>query len=148
MTIDERQSVLSAMREQHHRTCPICGALNPNGLRAVFEVRPDGTVQAEVVCGEDKEGYAGHLHGGIIASLLDGAMTNCLFSHGIRAVTGELVVRMIHPLQAGTAMVVRGWLERRLSPLYLMKAELRQGGRVSARGGAKFMRKMVKGVPC
>ena len=34
MTIEERQNVLSAMREQHHRTCPVCGALNPRtGLR-------------------------------------------------------------------------------------------------------------------
>ena len=148
MTIEERQNTLLAMRELHHRTCPICGDLNPNGLRAAFQVRPDDTVQAEVVCGEDKEGYAGHLHGGIIASLLDGAMTNCLFSHGIRAVTGELVVQMLQPLQAGTAMVVRGWLERRLSPFYLMKAELLQDGKLAAKGKAKFMRKMVEGVPC
>ena len=148
MTIRERQNTLSAMREQHHRTCPVCGDLNPNGLRAAFEVCADGVVEAQVVCGEDREGYPGHVHGGIIASLLDGAMTNCLFSHGIRAVTGELVVRMIHPLQAGTVVVARAWLERRLPPLYLMKAELRQGGRVAARGGAKFMRKMVEGLPC
>jgi len=139
VTIEERQDVLSEMREQHHRTCPICGDLNPNGLRAAFEVCPDGAVQAEVICGEGKEGYAGHLHGGIIASLLDGAMTNCLFSHGIRAVTGELIVRMIHPLQADSAVVARAWLERRLSPLYLLKAELRQDGRLAARGTAKFM---------
>ena len=147
MTIEERQNALSVMREQHHRTCPVCGDLNPTGLRAVFEVCPDGVVEAQVVCGEDKEGYAGHLHGGIIASLLDGAMTNCLFSHGIRAVTGELVVRMLHPLQVGTSMVVRGWLERCLPPLYLLKAELRQEGRLAAKGKAKFMRKMEEGVP-
>ena len=148
MTIEERQNALSTMREQHHRTCPVCGDSNPNGLRAAFQVRPDGAVEAEVVCGEDKEGYDGHLHGGVIASLLDGAMTNCLFSHGIPAVTGELVVRMHHPVQPERTMAVRAWVERCLSPLYLLKAELRQDGRVAARGKAKFMHKPAEGSPC
>ena len=146
-TIEERQNALLSMREQHHRTCPVCGDLNPNGLHAVFEVRPDGAVEAGVICGKAKEGYDGYLHGGIIASLLDGAMTNCLFSHGIRAVTGELVVRMVQPLRAGTKVVVCAWLERRLPPLYLMKAELRQGGRLAAKGRAKFMQKPPGRVP-
>lgn len=148
MTIEERQHALLTMREQHHKNCPICGALNPDGLRASFEVRPDGAVEAEVVCGEDKEGYIGHVHGGIIASLLDGAMTNCLFSHGIRGVTGELVVRMVHPLQGGTAVVARAWIEGRLPPLYVLKSELRQGGRLAAKGRAKFMQKPAEGSPC
>ena len=147
MTIEDRQNVLLAMREQHHRECPICGDLNPNGLRVAFGVCADGVVEAEVICGVDKEGYAGHLHGGIIASLLDGAMTNCLFSHGIRAVTAELTVRMSHPLRSGTPIVARAWLERSLSPLYLLRAELRQEGRLAARGRAKFMHKAAKGAP-
>ena len=144
VTIEDRQNALLSMREQHHRTRPVCGDSNPKGLRAAFPVRPDGAVEAEIICGKDKEGYDGYLHGGIIASLLDGAMTNCLFSHGIPAVTGELIVRMVHPLQAGTKMVVCAWLERRLSPLYLMKAELRQGGGVAAKGKGKFMRMAEK----
>ena len=45
---------------------------------------------------------------GSLLRCLDGAMTNCLFSHGIPAVTGELVVRMHHPVQAGTSDGVRG----------------------------------------
>lgn len=104
-------------------------------------------MEAEVICGSDREGYDGHVHGGIIASLLDGAMTNCLFSHGIRALTGELAVRMIRPIQAETSVVARAWLERRQPPLYLLKAELRQEGRLAAKGEAKFMRKMEERFP-
>jgi acyl-coenzyme A thioesterase PaaI-like protein len=33
------------------------------------------------------------LHGGVISSILDGTMTNCLFAHGTVAVTAELRVR-------------------------------------------------------
>jgi len=135
------------MRKQHHESCPVCGDLSPGGLHVAFEVCPDGAVEAEVMCGEDKEGYAGHLHGGIIASLLDGAMTNCLFSHGIRGVTAELTVRMSHPLQSGVPIVARAWIERSLLPLYFLKAELRQSGRLAARGKAKFMHKPAEGAP-
>jgi len=140
VTTDERQNALSLMRARHHRTCPVCGE-NPNGLRAVFQVRPDGAVEAEVVCGEDKEGYAGHLHGGIIASLLDGAMTNCLFSHGVQAVTGELSIKLRLPIDANAAVIVRAWLQESLGPLYYMRSELQQKGRVAASGRAKFMKK-------
>ncbi len=145
MTIEERQNALTSMREEHHRTCPVCGDRNPNGLRAAFEVRPDGAVEAEIICGKGSEGYAGHVHGGIISSLLDGAMTNCLFSHGIRAVTGELGVRMVRPLHGETPVIARAWIERSLPPLYVLRSELRQGGCLAARGKAKFMHKPVEG---
>ncbi|MBT3297003.1 MAG: PaaI family thioesterase [Verrucomicrobia bacterium] len=141
MTIEERQVALNKMREAHHRSCPVCGDLNPNGWHVSFDVCPDGAVEAEVVFAEDKEGYAGHLHGGVIASLLDGAMTHCLFSHAIKAVTGELTVRMHRPLRAGVAVAARAWVVRSMAPLYLMAAELRQNGRLAARSKAKFMQK-------
>lgn len=139
MTTEQRQNVLSSMRARHHSTCPVCGDLNDAGLRATFHACPDGAVQAELICGEEREGYAGHVHGGVIASLLDGAMTNCLFSHGIRAVTGELTVRMLRPIAAGRSIVARAWVDRRLAPLYYMKSELKQGDQLAAKGRASFM---------
>jgi len=148
VTIEERRQTLFAMRDQHHSTCPVCGDRNPNGLRVTFDVCADGAVEAEVVCGEDKEGYAAHLHGGVIATLLDGAMTNCLFSHGIRAVTGELKVKMLQPVQAEVPVVLRAWLERRLSLFYGMKSELLQRGQLAARGSAKFMHKPMEEGQC
>ena len=147
MTTEQRQNVLSSMRARHHRTCPVCGDLNDAGLQATFHACPDGSVRAEVICGEDREGYAGHVHGGIIASLLDGAMTNCLVSHGIRAVTGELTVRMLQPIEAGRIIVARAWVDRRLAPLYHMKAELKLGDELVARGRASFMNQSGEGEP-
>ena len=141
MTIEERRCALTKLREQYHRTCPICGDLNPNGLRVVFGVSQDGTVEAEVLCGEDKQGYAGRLHGGFIASLLDGAMTNCLFSYGVEAVTGELKIRLLLPIQPGEPLVVRAWLNEDRSPLYYMKSEVHQGGHLAARASGTFMQK-------
>ena len=94
---------------------------------------------AEIVLGTDTEGYDSHIHGGIIASLLDGAMTNCLFSHGIQAVTAELGVRMIHPVEAGKTITVRGQLERHMKSLYILNGSLPQDWSIVAKVNAKLL---------
>ncbi len=76
MNVERRQKILSAMRAQYHRNCPVCGGPDSDGLKIVFDACSDGTVEASIILGTDTEGYDGHIHGGIIASLLDGAMTN------------------------------------------------------------------------
>ena len=135
--------MLAKLRGQYHNTCPICGESNPHGLCVTFRATPDGAVEAEVLCGAEKEGYAGHLHGGIIASLLDGAMTNCLFSRGIAAVTGKMTLRLLQPVHVRQPIVVRGWVTKCRPPLFHTESEIRQGGRVVARASALFMQKDI-----
>jgi len=147
VTIEERRQSLVELRRVYHDACPVCGKSNPNGLCIGFAVGQDGIVRAEVYCGEDKQGYKGHLHGGVIASLLDGAMTNCLFSYGIAAVTGELAMRFLLPVAIGEPFVVQAWLNDSRSPLYHVKSEIRQSGHIAARGSARFMqRSTVRGA--
>ena len=55
-----------------------------------FVLQPDGSVRGVFFASAPLEGYTGLLHGGIAAAFLDGAMTNCLFAHGIEALTAEL----------------------------------------------------------
>ncbi|MBL7114785.1 MAG: PaaI family thioesterase [Kiritimatiellae bacterium] len=141
MTIRSRQEMLIAMRRQYHNDCPICGPLNTRGMKLAFEACSQGAVKANIMCSADNESYTGHLHGGILASLLDGAMTSCLFSHGIAAVTGELTIRLLQPVCAGTSILARAWLERKRAPFYLVKGELKQDGILAARAQAKFIQK-------
>ena len=86
----------------------------------------------------DLEGYPQTLHGGIIASLLDGAMTNCLFAHGHVAMTAELRVRYRKPVLIGPEMTIRAWITRSQPPLHLLEAELQQEGCAKAIASAKF----------
>jgi len=79
------------------------------------------------------------VHGGVIASMLDGTMTNCLFAQGIVAVTGELTVRYCKPVLIGCQLRLRAWIEEQHRPLYVMQAELTQEGCVKAAASAKFM---------
>lgn len=130
---------LKAMKAKAHPFCLVCSGSNPYGLALEFDVNDDGSVTASFLGHPALEGYPGRLHGGMIASLLDGAMTNCLFAHGHVAVTAELNVRYRSPVAIGCEMVVRAWMEKPHPPLYLMRAELNQEGCVKATATAKFM---------
>ncbi len=102
-----------------------------------FAVQDDGSVSASFLGHSALQGYPGFLHGGMIASLLDGAMTDCLFAHGHVAMTGELKVRYNKPVHIGQEIVIRGWITQSLSPLHLLKAELKQAGCIKATASAK-----------
>ncbi|MFH1418179.1 MAG: PaaI family thioesterase [Planctomycetota bacterium] len=139
MTIESAQVGLRRTRELAHSHCVVCGHTNSLGLRLDFSASDDGHVQARFDCGRPFEGYAGIVHGGVIASLLDGAMTNCMFARGIPALTAELTVRYRHPLVVGTSAVVRARVERSIPPLHLLKAEIVQAAQVKATACGKFM---------
>ena len=83
--------------------------------------------------------FTGLVSVGVIAAVLDGAMTNYLFARGLQAVTGELTVRYRHPVAIGETVLVRAWLQESLPPLHLLQAELQRDGCVRASATAKFM---------
>jgi len=129
---------------------PACLALCPRhhkhgaetsqfGLQLEFTVSEDGGVQAAFDCSKTFQGYGGLLHGGVISSLLDGAMTNCLFAHGQQGITGELKVRFRHPVVTDRPAIVRAWIERSIPPFHVLQAELIQDEWVKARATGKFV---------
>jgi acyl-coenzyme A thioesterase PaaI-like protein len=134
-------TTLAALREQAHSWCVMCGYLNPLGLKLEFQPCPDGSVAARFAGGVVFQGYDGMLHGGVIAALLDAAMTNCLFSLGRVAVTAEFTLRYHHPVAAFEPVVVRAHLQRSVLGLHLMHAELVQNDCVKVDATAKFMNK-------
>lgn len=134
-----KQNQFKSIRAEVHPYCIVCGQSNPFGLGVKFNSEADGSVTATFLGHSALEGFEGCLHGGMIASLLDGAMTNCLFAHGCVAMTGELKVRYREPVQIGEEMSVRAWIKHSFAPLHSLAAELKQGGRVKATASAKFM---------
>ena len=139
MTTESSQEGLEQVRGQAHPHCAICSPANERGLRLKFSADVDGSVQAHFECEEAFEGYASMLHGGVVASLLDGAMTNCMFAHGATALTAELTVRYRHPVIVGTPATVRAWIDRSSPPLHVLKGEVVQGAQVKATATGKFM---------
>jgi uncharacterized protein (TIGR00369 family) len=122
------QTMLDAERRRNHPRCMVCGDANGHGLRLDFTVAADGSVSAVFQCEESLEGYAGIVHGGMVSSLLDGAMTNCLFARGIVAVTAELTVRFQRSLRVDEPARVQAWITRSNPHLHFLAAEITQSG--------------------
>jgi len=110
------------------------------GLALRYALQPDGSVSANFLGHGALEGYPGLLHGGVIAALLDGAMTNCLFAREIRGLTVELRVRYRAGVASTEKTLLRAWLEDDSHGLFQLRAELKQGGKVKASATGKFMK--------
>jgi len=130
---------LATLRKINHPECILCGQDDRLGLGLNFTVTDDGSVTTDADCDEFFQSYSGQLHGGILALLLDGAMTNCLFAVGVTAVTGELAIRYLHPVTAGKPVKLTARLKKTRPPLYLVEAELCQDGETAARASGKFI---------
>lgn len=134
-----------------HNHCLVCGSDHPHSWGLRFCSGPDGEVVANFVAGSALQGYDSLVHGGVIASLLDAAMTHCLFHQSIQAVTGDLRVRYLHPVACNLVLELRARLLFACPPLYQLQAELRCDGQVMARAEGKFMRRgchdSIDGVP-
>jgi acyl-coenzyme A thioesterase PaaI-like protein len=123
-----------------HDRCWVCGAGRSDGLQLRFRTEPDGMVVTEFDCPERYAGYAGVLHGGMVATLLDAAMTHCLFALNEVAMTADLRVRFRSSVRVATPATIRAWQVRTRGAMEEVCAELWQEGelRVAARG--KFIR--------
>jgi acyl-coenzyme A thioesterase PaaI-like protein len=136
---DSAQIHFRSTQAEAHPFCFVCSGSNPMGLALRYAPQPDGSVSASFLGHSALEGYPGLLHGGVIAALLDGAMTNCLFAQGRPALTVELKVRYHAEVGAAEELQVRAWLEDDSHGLYQLRAELKQGGEVKAAATGKFM---------
>jgi uncharacterized protein (TIGR00369 family) len=99
---------------QNH--CFGCGAGNPVGLKLEFAVdEREGAafrVVARAAISDDYEGPPGYLHGGIIATLLDEAMSKANRAGGVTAMTRQMQVEYLRPVPSGAAITIRGRVVR------------------------------------
>ncbi len=113
--------------------CPVCGdrAVNPGALavrwawdderrRAVGRFRP----------GAEHSGYAGQLHGGLLAALLDECLAwACAVEKGAYCVTGELDVRFRSPARLGETLEIAAWTVSSWGPYVRAEGEVLAPGR-------------------
>jgi len=133
------EELLRATRCEAHPHCFACSNSNPAGLSLRYAVDPDGSVRSTFPASGAFEGYPTRLHGGVVATILDGAMTNCLFAHGIRAVTAELKVRYLASVSTLGTLTARARLESSRHGLHQLRAEMSQAGVLKATATAKFL---------
>ena len=138
MTTDE---VVRLSVEHGHERCILCGERNPWSLKLSFAPAEEGAVGTNFQSHRGLQGYDGLMHGGVIAALLDAAMTHCLFHRGIQALTGDLHVRYLDSIPCEASLEVRARVTLEHPPLFRLRAEVLRGGRVAAWAEAKFVQR-------
>ena len=94
-------------------SCFVCGQDNPRGLRVRYEPAGTGGVTAEWTPDAVWEGFQGIIHGGVVSTVLDEAMSKAVVATGSEALTAELRVRFRRHVVAGGSYRIRGWITRR-----------------------------------
>jgi uncharacterized protein (TIGR00369 family) len=107
-------------------------------MQLEFVPGADEGITATFTCDKTLEGYPGVVHGGIVSSILDGAMGHCMFLRGQVAVTVEMTTRFRHPVVIGEEATVSARIEQAAHPLYLLEAQIVQAGQVKATAQGKF----------
>jgi acyl-coenzyme A thioesterase PaaI-like protein len=85
--------------------CYGCGPGNPVGLQ-LRVVQDEDRVWAEFEPGRWHEGWAGVVHGGVLAAALDEVMAYCIFFQGIKAVTARMELRYKNTAREGDHLLV------------------------------------------
>ena len=67
-------------------------------------------MKTDWVPGRDWESFQGVIHGGIICTVLDEAMSKAIIAAGMQAFTVDLRLRYRQKLRAGQAVQVCGWV--------------------------------------
>ena len=124
-----------------HSGCLICGDPhhNPHSLQLAFVVGEDGSVQGDFTASARHQGYNGLVHGGITSTLLDAAMTHCLFAAGVQALTAELKVRFVAPIAIGDQLRISARLLTSRRNLHRLEAEITRDQQCLAHATATFM---------
>jgi len=115
---------VSRLRARPQAGCFVCGPTNPRGLQIRFETRPDGETTATWTPAAAWEGFSGIVHGGVVSTVLDEAMSKAVAETGTEALTAELRVRFRRRVTSGDAFLVRGWVVSRNKRLMKTEAAL------------------------
>jgi uncharacterized protein (TIGR00369 family) len=116
--------------------CFVCGPNNPAGLKVAF--RWDGKeATAEFTPDRNHQGWLGVVHGGILSSLLDEAMSWAALFSGTSTVTARMQTRFRRSLPIDQPIVITGSLTRQTRKLVEATAQISlKDGAVIAEGTA------------
>src|SRR5581483_751822 len=134
------QENLTPLAHAAQNRCFGCGQANPVGLHLEFLLAQDGAVVSFAVVPDSYEGPPGYLHGGIIATLLDEAMSKSVRARGIVAMTRRLEVESLRPVPSGSQIRLEGRVMRSDGRKHWVEAKiLDESGTVLAEGKGLFI---------
>src|SRR5262245_28945158 len=105
---------MHALELPHARHCLVCGRHNPQGLKLHLHVVPDtGMVSTDFRPLPEHVGFEGIIHGGLLATVMDEAMTWAATWRNRRfCYCAEMTARFRHPVTPGQGLRVEALVER------------------------------------
>ena len=130
--------------KQRGNFCFGCGSANPDGLHLHFEHGSDAagaiTASCRITLTRRHEGPPGHVHGGVIATLLDEAMSKLNRPLDLLAMTRSLNIDYLRPAPLETPLKVIGTHLRREGRKLFHAADLMlEDGTLLAHGEGLFL---------
>jgi acyl-coenzyme A thioesterase PaaI-like protein len=117
--------------------CFGCGKNNPIGLKLTFQKEGD-TVKTEYTPESQFQGWPGLLHGGILACLLDEAMSHAAYTTGYTCLTASIAIRQRQPIKVETPLVVTAQVTKHSRKLIETAGQVcLKDGTIVAEGSAK-----------
>ena len=125
--------------------CFGCGPANSAGLHLEFLLAPDGSVVSLPIVASTFDGHPGNLHGGIIATLLDEAMSKAVRAQGSVSMTRQLEIDYLRPVPSGAPIRIEGKVVRNETRKHWTESRiLNEKGVVLAEGKALFIEVLPK----
>ena len=119
--------------------CFVCGYKNSKCLNLCYQVEKENeTALCRTVLPEEFEGWEGFVHGGITASILDGAMVHACLSKGLTCVTAELNIRYKNPIPTNREIEIKSKVTRKFLALLSTEAVITVDGVIAATANAKM----------
>jgi acyl-coenzyme A thioesterase PaaI-like protein len=117
--------------------CFGCGQNNPIGMKLRF-VKDGETIRADFTPLKMHQGWPGMLHGGILACLLDEAMSNIAYATGNTTMTATIDIRWRQPVKVEVPLVVTAWITRHRKKIIETASKVTlKDGTIIAEGTAK-----------
>ncbi len=135
-----KKPVLTPLAHGALNHCFGCGLENRTGLRLRFFTDSDNNVVCHLRLAARFAGPPGHAHGGIIATLLDEAMSKSNRARGIVAMTRHLEVEYLRPVPLGVPLTLTAQHTGTMGRRNHTEAQLADGsGQVLATAKAVFV---------
>ena len=120
--------------------CFGCGAVNRSGLRLKFFVDDHHQAVCHARLARRFEGPPGHAHGGVIATLLDEAMSKANRVHDVVAMTRRMEIEYLRPVPLEQRITLTGRRVSHEGRRNHCEAEITSAsGEILARGKALFI---------
>ena len=121
----------------------MCGSNNRIGLNLNFELdRENHQASCSTVISDEYQGWDGIIHGGIIASILDGSMVYACKSMDLACITAELTVRYKKPVPVNTQVKIIAKVKDQIQwmsyTLICTEAIMKMDGGIAAKAKAKM----------